>query len=32
MGCCVESGGNLLWVIVWLVVVIGSGLLCGKGW
>ena len=30
MGCCVESGGNLLWVVVWGVVVICYGLLCGE--
>ena len=43
MGYCVVSGGNLLWVIVWRVVVIclgyclasgGNlfGLLCGEWW
>jgi len=30
MGCCVASGGNLLWVIVWQEVVICYGLLCGE--
>jgi hypothetical protein len=30
MGYCVVSGGNLLWVIVWQVVVIFYGLLCGE--
>ena len=30
MGYCVANGGNLLWVIVWRVVVICYGLLCGK--
>jgi hypothetical protein len=29
-GYGVGSGGNLLWVIVWGVVVICYGLLCGK--
>ena len=29
---CVASGGNLLWVIVWRVVVICYGLLCGEWW
>ena len=44
MGYCVASGRNLLWVIVWRVVVICygffvrrvvvifSGLLCGEWW
>ena len=32
MGYCVASGGNLLWVIVWRVVVIYYGLLCGEFW
>jgi len=27
---CVGSGGNLLWVVVWRVVVICYGLLCGE--
>ena len=26
------SSGNLLWVIVWRVVVICCGLLCGEWW
>ena len=30
MGYCVTSGGNLLWVIEWRVVVICYGLLCGE--
>jgi len=32
VGYCVESGGNLLWVIVWRVVIICCGLLCGEWW
>jgi hypothetical protein len=32
MGYCVASGGNLLWVTVWQVVVICYGLLCGEWW
>jgi len=32
MGCCVTSGGNLVWVDVWRVVVICYGLLCGEWW
>ena len=32
MGCGVASGGNLLWVIEWGVVVICYGLLCGERW
>ena len=32
MGYCVGRGGNLLWVIVWRVVVICYGLFCGKWW
>ena len=32
MGYCVVSVGNLLWVIVWRVVVICYGLLCGECW
>jgi hypothetical protein len=28
----VASGGNLLWVIVWRVVVNFYGLLCGEWW
>ena len=32
MGYCVVSGGNLLWVIVWRVVVICYGFLCGEWW
>ena len=32
MGYCVVSGGNLLWVVVWRVVVICYGLLCGEWW
>ena len=32
MGYCVASGGNLIWVIVWRVVVICYGLLCGEWW
>jgi len=31
MGYCVASGGILLWVIVWRVVV-NYGLLCVKKW
>ena len=30
MGYCVSSDGNLLWVIVWRVVVICYGLLYGE--
>ena len=30
MGYCVGSGNNLLWVIVWGVVVMCYGLLCGE--
>jgi len=30
MGYCVASGGNLLWVIVWHVVVNCYGSLCGE--
>ena len=30
MGCSVGSGGNLLWVVVWGVVVICYGFLCGE--
>jgi len=32
MGYCVGRGGNLFWVIVWRVVVISYGLLCGERW
>ena len=32
MGYCVGSGGNLLWVIVWGVVVICYGKFCGECW
>jgi len=32
MGCCVGSGGDLLWVIVWGVVVIFYELLCSEWW
>jgi hypothetical protein len=32
MGYCLSSGGNLLWVIGWRVVVISYGLLCGEWW
>ena len=32
MGYCVASDGNLLWVILWGVVVIFYGLLCGEWW
>jgi len=28
----VGSGGDLLWIIVWRVVVICYGLLCGEWW
>jgi len=31
MGCCVASGGKLLWVVVWGVV-ISYGFLCGDWW
>jgi len=30
MGYCVGSGGNLLWVVAWGVIVIWYGLLCGE--
>ena len=30
MGYCVASGDNLLWNIVWRVVVICYGILCGE--
>jgi len=30
MGYCVASGDILLWVIVWQVVVLCFGLLCGE--
>ena len=32
MGYCVASGANFLWVILWRVVVIFYGLLCGEFW
>jgi len=32
MGCCVASGGNLLCIVVWRVVVICYGLLCDEWW
>ena len=32
MGYCVVSGGNMLWVTEWRVVVICYGLLCGEWW
>ena len=32
MGYCVGSGGELLWVIVWGVMTICYGLLCGEWW
>ena len=32
MSYCVASGGNLLWVIVWRVMVICYGLLFGEWW
>ena len=32
IGYSLASGGNLLWVIVWGVVVICYGLLCGELW
>ena len=32
MGYCLTCGGNLLWVIVWRVVLICCGLLCGELW
>ena len=32
MGCCVGSGGDLLWVMVRGVVVICYGLLCREWW
>ena len=31
-GYCVASGGNLLWVIMWRVVVTCYGLLCDEWW
>ena len=31
MGYCVASGGNLLWIIVWVVVVICTGYSVGSG-
>jgi len=32
MGYCVGSDGDLLWVVVWGLVVIYYGLLCGEWW
>jgi len=32
MSYCVGNGGDLLWVILWRVVVICYGILCGEWW